>query len=95
VNDTIYLAADTAGLGTTPVKNGFVMPAGSTSQTDTLTLAANAVTLLKFLTGSNGTLRVQSRGRVSSGGSAVTVQPSDSLHVKIGLLVRVPVAGGN
>lgn len=94
VSDTIYLAADTAGLATTQIKNGLTMPAGTTSQTDTLTLGANAIALLKQLTGSNGTLRVQARGRVSSGGSSVTVQNSDSLHVKIGLLVRVPVAGG-
>ena len=94
VADTIYLAADTAGLATTTVKQGITVAAGQTSVTDTLTLGANAVALLKQITNANGTMRMQPRGRVTSGASAVTVQNSDSIHVKVGMFVRVPVAGG-
>jgi hypothetical protein len=93
--DTIYLAADSASLATTPVLGGVAMGAGETTRTDTLDNIPGLVPLLQGLVNSGGTLHLQARGRVANGGSDVTVQATDSIHVQVGLLVRVPVTSGN
>ncbi len=93
--DTIFLAADQASLATTPVRAGIAMGAAETARVDTLDNIPGLVPLLQQLVAAEGTLWMQVRGQVVSGASPVTVQPTDSIHVRAGLLVRVPVTGGN
>jgi len=93
--DTLFLASSQAGLATTTVKRGIVMGANETTRVDTLDNIPGFIPLLQSIVDTKGTLWMQARGNVASGGSAVTVQPTDSIHVTVGLLVRVPVTGGN
>ena len=92
--DTIYFAASSAGLASTTIAEGIAMAAGATELVDTLQLGTNAINLLKQQWNANDSLYLQARGRVATGGSAITIQSGDSINVRVGLLVRVPVAGG-
>jgi len=92
--DTIYLAADSAGLASTTVANGFAMATTDTAIVDTLVMGAAQVNLIHSLVMASGTLWLQTRGHATTGASPVTIQATDSIHVRVGLLVAVPVAGG-
>jgi len=93
--DTLFLASDSASLATSTIASGFAMPAGATTITDTLALGPTAISLLQQLVAADGTLWLQVRGRASyPGSSPYVVQPTDSVHVKVALLIKVPVAGG-
>lgn len=93
--DTLFLAADSASLATTTVKDGIVMPAGATVFVDTLDAIPGLIPLVQQLVDAEGTLWMEARGSAASGANPVTVQPGDSIHVQIGLLIRVPVTRGN
>ena len=92
--DTIYLSSDSAGLASTNVTNGFAMSVGDTAVVDTLQMGAAQVNLIRTLVQAKGTLWMQARGRATTGGAPVTIQATDSIHVRVGLLIAVPVAGG-
>ena len=93
--DTLFFAADSASLATTAVRGGLSMAAGETSRVDTLALGSGFDNLIRQLTNAKGTLWMQARGRITSGASPITVAAGDSINVQVGLLIRVPVAGGN
>jgi len=93
--DTLVFAADQASLATSSVRGGILMGAAETALVDTLDNIPGLITLLQQVSSANGTLWMQAQGQVTTGASPVTVQPTDSIHVTVGLLVKVPVAGGN
>jgi hypothetical protein len=95
VADTIFLAADQPGLATTSVQIGFSMAVAETSLVDTLQLTPSAVNLISALVQSDGTLWMQARGTSRTGATPVTIQATDSVFARVGLLIAVPVAGGN
>jgi hypothetical protein len=92
--DTIVFAADSTLLATSPVLGGITMAPGETFRVDTLSNIPGLVPLLQQLVDNDGTLYTRTRGRVSNAGGPLTVQPTDSIHVRLGLLIRVPVTGG-
>lgn len=92
--DTLFFAADSVSLATTAVRGGLTMGPAETSRVDTLALGQGFIDLVRQQVNANGTLWMQARGRITSGATPITVAAGDSIHIQVGLLVRVPVAGG-
>ena len=95
LSDTVFLAGSAAGLATATVYEFITMGSAATLQVDTLQLDAAGINLIRQLVFTGDSLFLQARGRVTSGPAPVTVQNTDSINVKIGVLVRVPIARGN
>jgi hypothetical protein len=93
--DTIVFAADSASLATSTVLGGIAMASTETFRVDTLASIPGLVPLLRQLVDSEGTLHAQTRGRVANGSGSITVQATDSIHVRLGLLIAIPIGGEN
>jgi hypothetical protein len=95
--DTLFVAASQADL-TNAAANRIVVPvtfaASDVAVTDTTAVTSGGLTMLQTVAGSpGGELWIQLRGRATFEGSGFyTVQPTDSIGVKLALLVRIGVS---
>ena len=91
--DTLVLAADAASLATSVHTYGFAMTAADTMISDTVSLTAATVQLLRALGQNGGTLTTQVRGTASTGGVTTAVLPAKVVIVSGFVILEVPVGG--
>lgn len=94
--DTLVLAGSEVDLGN-PAAQRIVIPitlgATATSRTDTAAVSSGGIAMLQQVAEAGGQLFVELRGRVAyEGSSSYTVQPTDTIGVKLAILARIGVS---
>jgi hypothetical protein len=96
VDDTLVVsnnAADTLNPAAAPIFMSLAMATTDTETDDTLVVSQAGIDMLRATAEAQGTLFVHVRGQLSNPGpGSVTVNPSDSIGVRIALIARIAMS---
>lgn len=95
-SDTVNVSNTLAGLSNAAsdrIQLALAFAAGDTAVTDTVAMSAASILMIQQTAANGGTLHVEIRGRVTYAGPGnYTVQPGDSIGVRLAILARIPVS---